>query len=456
MNRRIIPALTALLALLCACVPTPEQEFVVNKADEQLEAIIEDMPTESYESTQQTLREAIGAPETVEEAFTVQVYGGTLDVSVEAEVTVPEVSAVPVFSAAIGWEAMKDRAEIVHSLLGDEVWRVSNARAAVISCEQEIARYNAYLADLNEGKQHTDLSLEQEREWVEQNLSATWNNLNVYDENADEPVLWDGSFEPYESDRGVVYLYSEPYLLRFLEPNGVYQDVWFDDLSKEPRTAVSLGIKPGEEHGRAVETAKMFFAAFSDTPIEPFAVDAGGDGTVIVFASVHADIPYLPLKYDNGDDIGYAAANGDVYERKYKQEELTVCVQDGAAAAMRWESPLYITDTENGNVALKPFEEILQLFRTHIRATYYLHEDENTGEPGRATIHITAIRFSYARVEKKNGTGYYLLPVWDFCGYAEWQGDANDAETKRQLGWNSSFITINAIDGSIIDRNKGY
>ena len=51
----------------------------------------------------------------------------------------------------------------------------------------------------------------------------------------------------------------------------------------------------------------------------------------------------------------------------------------------------------------------------------------------------------------------YLLPVWDFMGY-----DYNDEiDNSSQIGhkaWFSaqSLLTINAIDGSIIDRDAGY
>ena len=46
---------------------------------------------------------------------------------------------------------------------------------------------------------------------------------------------------------------------------------------------------------------------------------------------------------------------------------------------------------------------------------------------------------------------YVYLPVWDFIGDCTYKiDDIPDGE------YNVSFLTINAIDGSIIDRVAGY
>ncbi|MBQ6078105.1 MAG: hypothetical protein IJK88_08385, partial [Clostridia bacterium] len=85
------------------------------------------------------------------------------------------------------------------------------------------------------------------------------------------------------------------------------------------------------------------------------------------------------------------------------------------------------------------------------------------GEASHVRMTVTGVRLSYARVNKKDSSDFYLLPVWDFLGYVDllnWSDDPaeNDAVNRgRRAGqWYSSFLTVNAVDGSIIDRNKGY
>ena len=54
----------------------------------------------------------------------------------------------------------------------------------------------------------------------------------------------------------------------------------------------------------------------------------------------------------------------------------------------------------------------------------------------------------------------YLLPVWDFSFYREskWTYYPDEATRERLRDFSRSYstLTINAVDGSIIDRNVGY
>ena len=107
--KRTIAILTALL-LLAACQPTPTEEVVVNKAEGRLEAqIAETKPVEVYaveagESAPpagasgaepaNTLRNVLGAPAHLSDTVSGRVYGGTMDVKIDADVAVPAVSTV--------------------------------------------------------------------------------------------------------------------------------------------------------------------------------------------------------------------------------------------------------------------------------------------------------------------------------------------------------------------------
>ena len=72
---------------------------------------------------------------------------------------------------------------------------------------------------------------------------------------------------------------------------------------------------------------------------------------------------------------------------------------------------------------------------------------------------IRNIRFGYTRIYdpvSDNDTGL-LVPVWDFFGGFDSE-DLDGSQTNRNSGERStqSFMTINAIDGSVIDRGLGY
>ena len=75
-----------------------------------------------------------------------------------------------------------------------------------------------------------------------------------------------------------------------------------------------------------------------------------------------------------------------------------------------------------------------------------------------ASIWITEIRLGLTRVLEQNADEQaYLVPSWTFFGVKHlydnkyisgWEGEGYDGTTE--------ILTINAIDGSVIDRNKGY
>ncbi|MBR5619760.1 MAG: hypothetical protein IKW76_08490, partial [Clostridia bacterium] len=62
-------ALLLCLALLIACVPTPEEDLVANKAEGRLEGLIEEDAIEAYapKSEARSLKSRLGAPDTVQE-----------------------------------------------------------------------------------------------------------------------------------------------------------------------------------------------------------------------------------------------------------------------------------------------------------------------------------------------------------------------------------------------------
>lgn len=67
------------------------------------------------------------------------------------------------------------------------------------------------------------------------------------------------------------------------------------------------------------------------------------------------------------------------------------------------------------------------------------------------SVTIDEIRFGYSRIAEQNKSDSALLvPVWYFFGTIT---DENNAVTDNP---EYSLLTINAIDGSIIDLSKGY
>ena len=124
-----IPVVLLSILLLAACQPTPAEEAVVNKGEGRLEAAIHSAPQSGHapesragEEAAQSLRDALGAPETVQRTVSGPVYGGTLHVEVDAAVHMPDVDQVPVLRVGRLHPSTEDKRRIAETLTGRTVF----------------------------------------------------------------------------------------------------------------------------------------------------------------------------------------------------------------------------------------------------------------------------------------------------------------------------------------------
>lgn len=113
-----------------------------------------------------------------------------------------------------------------------------------------------------------------------------------------------------------------------------------------------------------------------------------------------------------------------------------------------------VQEQQTKNVALMSFPEIAGIFERMI-------EIQNTGTEGLAhmKLDISRVTLGYMRVYDPgadNTTGL-LVPVWDFFGSSEsewvYEGESHTSSNSTP---SLSYLTINAVDGTIINRSLGY
>ena len=149
---------------------------------------------------------------------------------------------------------------------------------------------------------------------------------------------------------------------------------------------------------------------------------------------------------------------------------------DGIQAAILSSCPSAAGQVLSENAPLLSFETIQEKARHSFSLGIFAHSRNSYGAAqmiaeNRATVHenniiIDKVELGYMRV--KQGTGaddYIMIPVWDFIGRESIRmdvvnkksGESHTAETEMpEYTDRHSFLTINAIDGSIIDRSLGY
>jgi len=82
--------------------------------------------------------------------------------------------------------------------------------------------------------------------------------------------------------------------------------------------------------------------------------------------------------------------------------------------------------------------------------------NEWMAENGSATIQVKQVKLGLSRVTERDVRGEGLLiPVWDFIGDVVMTYDNGGQSQQMKLDdWN--LLTVNAVNGDVIDRTLGY
>ena len=162
-------------------------------------------------------------------------------------------------------------------------------------------------------------------------------------------------------------------------------------------------------------------------------------------------------------DIDFDNPELPTYSIGWPNEKLTIQYNtNGFLKRVRYKYPLEEMSILNTEVNILSFNEIQNIFRQQIKNEGMWIQNEKMIS---RTYYIDTIKLGMARISTKDNLDEYIVvPVWDFYGYSvDKYGSPKD--TQYALDENNeyisnthpySFLTINAIDGSIIDRSLGY
>ena len=126
-------------------------------------------------------------------------------------------------------------------------------------------------------------------------------------------------------------------------------------------------------------------------------------------------------------------------------------MKEGEIEEIRWENPSQIVKVDNENVKILPWSEIQKIFEKQME--FLLTPSSEGGDSmfwwKPSDVKIERITLGLAKMLMKDSGEYKLIPVWNFFGRDNSNSDMEDAEEK-------CYVTINALDGTIMDRNVMY
>lgn len=189
-----------------------------------------------------------------------------------------------------------------------------------------------------------------------------------------------------------------------------------------------------------------------------------------------ADMPGYHLYYTRqvaGQKVGWMEGNyrsgssesdnpAEYTKWSWHTEFLELCIsEEGKVIYFNWEEPYTDPVIENPDAQLMEFSDIRDIFGKMIFVVnqYYREIDAKNGFACNYELTVDRVELTLARVHtRENFMEGKLVPVWDFYGTS--RAYTNDEEYK-DLVWdgvheNEIHLTINAMDGTILDRALGY
>ncbi len=145
------------------------------------------------------------------------------------------------------------------------------------------------------------------------------------------------------------------------------------------------------------------------------------------------------------------AATGDMGQIWWPYEEITLIYDEDGMVAFYWRNPYEVKALSAEYVFLMPFSDIREIFEEMLVKK---KKDAFNGEGESFEITVDEVRLGYMRVREADSAEGTLVPVWDFFGAETWK----DAEGREYYSVDSDYVsllTINAMDGTVLDREQG-
>ena len=466
---------------LAACHETPETAVVIKKDT----ATLLEMAQRNGPQSDKSLSEQYDIPERYQ--FEMEASNGNLNIKVDARVIVPEGSRMPIFRVIAVPFSQEVSNVLFRELCGDtEMWHETPITKDRI--QDEIIVVKRRIAELEANpelaRDPDDLMWAiSDLEYLEEQLRTA--PKHVERDRADgklRELTYPGTKKNYigisaferpanpSTDLGKVFFVVND------EEFGVFNIVYYDtDLIPGVRLDNAPAITVAED----ADVSEDILSKVGFKPSEAIAMvqaylNKAGMGMVVDSLYLRSDAqiwnnggvvrPAENYQYDvycvrevNGYRCSYvnqiSTPENDATALHWMYETMTLSVNSNGIFGLMWFSPIEVIDTVIEDTQLLPFSDIKQTFERMMRVKFAPQASENY----KLYFQIDRVTLSLHRIEEQNATRTGLLvPAWNFYGkltvtYFDFE---EGEQTEEFLG--ESFMTINAIDGSVIDNSKGY
>ena len=505
MKRMILTAVSvavlAAVMLLSACQSTPEADIVVNKGDQAIESHFkeekittpepvttgQDTADEAYTADVANVADAVG-PEPTEPFHYTDSFGGTdreVTVVIDADVVpfTEPVSISETIPHSITAEEVREWTEVL--FLGNKAYEYDNSKTRE-ELEQLIADSQASLENLDPSMDPEYYQMKKENFEraisIYENMLAdasdyyelkeaewTFRSAQEYsrfvDTSGSEPDQDNQEIKvTCDMDGKTAYAECQTYTgedfifnsYNFWIHNGYQEEPLRENEEEAMQYVNGILEQMGLSDKWVIKSCSLKSQEANDKKTEHFSA-----------AGYYYEMELLPC-YGNIEVLSqeqiYSSPEIAEYSFRYYYESLRIQYSGGRIVYLYYMAPLDEVSVAVGgevmgfDAAMQRFQEQMQLQTTLSRYT----NGNDAGIPTEVTVNITRIEAGLVRVRIRDSEArYYMMPVWSFRGSVVRDEDegasiTSSGETLEPPEITSSILTINAIDGSIIDLTQGY
>lgn len=489
--------------LLVACQPTPEETVVKGK---NLENLIDKatQPTESS-AVQGKLAEKMGAQPTYQSELSDP--NGKVKIHVNADVQIPDANSVSIDRVERANITQEQVDALVKDLMkGKDMFSGDAYKMTKSEIQQKILEIQAAMeaqpsGENSNSKDPTGLDSTM--------MQATLNDLQAQLETApdtSQKIPCTGELEPMEQD--IYYTTGEKVHALAQSDAGGYESLgiynyeqgavnYVEYTSEKSAFSKNMGhfaikedIEKSESQGYTLFASSAEIEQIPDVTTsvddakakaEALIADLGLENMVcysadkeyggsddktadqsqyinprkcVWFLRYMRHVNNIPITYTSWDCM---KIEEDMQSQPWAYEDMSFTIDDTGIVGFSWRSPYNMAGTVTENSNLLSFGEITNVFDTMSLAVN-AWDGFAQGNPNLVGVDITVdhIQFGLTRVteQDKRDSGL-LVPVWDFFGITTYIMDDN-GQTKEFDDGPIPILTVNAVDGSIINRSLGY
>jgi hypothetical protein len=476
--KKIYALLIIMMVFMSACQPTPEEPVIQSKDGDLVQQVVDASSEENQDELQEDKEVIQEQIEAINEYFNMEFQiNDRVNVVVDAEVSVPAYEKIPMVRVKPENFTTEHLQILIDEVFGDNTVYFQGNGVSIWSKEEA----EEILVSLRAFNQNDNL-----KPHIKSHLEKSINSMERFHASSpkrEEEEIYDGTLIPVEnSSRYLSMIDVKCYLGRTQAAqinmtqtgnkadgqlwlrNQDYGVVYNTFEQYEGIDADKIDVPYEECKQAAIDLVKALDGM--DTNMTLFSSGIGysigffADYTketspqcyIFTFAREYNGVLVKPVGiFSQSDSIDYSS--------RISTESINIKIDNEGIWSVNWGDLTQYTETLAEDMPLMDFESINEVFKDYCEYKFsWVPTGNDVPEDMTVTININEVELNLMMTpEKDNLESYIMIPVWDYIGdidydepYVGQDGYTYDGQK------NVAILTINAIDGTVIDREQGY